>query len=253
MPHYYSHTHLTAASSSNFQLIINAALKLYRERTKNDIFVHPLATQLQICDDVRSFVAVLQEQVQRLDHSRNDHERWKIPKKWRGTTLNVLLAIAGTLGVVGLLVFLIFIWRIIFPVDAIIVAIWALLSAANDAGESRNILEDAFERIECFVKRLEIYTEVPLTTEMMDMIVQIMVEVLVILEIATNEIEQGQMKRIVMKLPVIASTDLDDAFYRLKKLTHEEALMAVAQTFKERHTIDEGVKGVVNTVMANGH
>jgi len=44
-----------------------------------------------------------------------------------------------------------------------------------------------------FFRRLETYTQVPLTTKMMDMIVQIMVEVLSILGIATKEIKQGRM------------------------------------------------------------
>jgi hypothetical protein len=44
-----------------------------------------------------------------------------------------------------------------------------------------------------FFRRLETYTQVPLTTEMMDMMIQIMVEVLSILGIATKEIKQGRM------------------------------------------------------------
>ncbi len=44
-----------------------------------------------------------------------------------------------------------------------------------------------------FFGRLETYTRVPPTAEMMDMIVQIMVEVLSILGIATKEIKQGRM------------------------------------------------------------
>ena len=51
---------------------------------------------------------------------------------------------------------------------------------------------DIFERIEIFSRRLEIYTEVPQTTEMMDLVIQIMVEVLSILAIATKEIKQGR-------------------------------------------------------------
>ena len=39
-----SQSHL-AASSSNFQLIINNALKAYEKRTKNDLLAHPLAAQ----------------------------------------------------------------------------------------------------------------------------------------------------------------------------------------------------------------
>jgi hypothetical protein len=50
---------------------------------------------------------------------------------------------------------------------------------------------DIFERIESFFRRLEIYTEVPPTPEMMDVIAKIMVEVLSILAIATKEIKRG--------------------------------------------------------------
>jgi hypothetical protein len=50
-----------------------------------------------------------------------------------------------------------------------------------------------FERIEMFFRRLVIYTEVQATSEMMDIIIQIMVEVLSILGIATKEIRQSRM------------------------------------------------------------
>jgi len=52
---------------------------------------------------------------------------------------------------------------------------------------------DIFERIEMFFRRLEIYTEVPPTAQMMDNIIRIMVEVLSILGIATKEIKQGRL------------------------------------------------------------
>jgi hypothetical protein len=45
-----SHYHPTASSSSNFQLIINNALKAYEKRTKEDLLAHPLAAQLQACN-----------------------------------------------------------------------------------------------------------------------------------------------------------------------------------------------------------
>ena len=65
--------------------------------------------------------------------------------------------------------------------------------AAKDVRGGQDILVDAFERIESFFRRLEIYTEVPPTSEMMDTIVRIMVEVLSIFGIATKEIKQGRM------------------------------------------------------------
>jgi hypothetical protein len=52
---------------------------------------------------------------------------------------------------------------------------------------------DIFERIETFFRRLEVYAGVALTTEMMDTIILIMVEVLSILGIATREIRRGRM------------------------------------------------------------
>jgi hypothetical protein len=64
---------------------------------------------------------------------------------------------------------------------------------AKDARASQDTLIDIFERIEMFFRRLEIYTKAPLTMEMMDIVIQIMVEVISILGIATKEIKQGLM------------------------------------------------------------
>lgn len=57
---FMSHAH-SASSSSNFELIINNALDQYKKRTKNDLLVHPLATQLQSCDSPSVVLAVLQQ------------------------------------------------------------------------------------------------------------------------------------------------------------------------------------------------
>ena len=65
--------------------------------------------------------------------------------------------------------------------------------AVTDVRGVQDTLVDVFERVESFFRRLEIYTEVPPTTEMMDTIIRIMVEVLSILGIATKEIKQGRM------------------------------------------------------------
>ena len=64
---------------------------------------------------------------------------------------------------------------------------------AKDVRASQDTLMDIFERIESFFRRLEMYTEVPQTVEMMGTFIQIMVEVLSILGVATKEIRQGRM------------------------------------------------------------
>ena len=46
-----------------------------------------------------------------------------------------------------------------------------------------------------FFRRLDVYTGVPPTNEMMDLIIQIMAEVLSILGIATKVIKQGRMSQ----------------------------------------------------------
>jgi hypothetical protein len=51
---------------------------------------------------------------------------------------------------------------------------------------------------------------------------------------------------------LIGRTDLEDAFKRLDKLTHEEARMAVAQNLKATHNVDQRVRGVANAVVAVG-
>ena len=43
---------------------------------------------------------------------------------------------------------------------------------------------------------------------------------------------------------------MEDALRRLDKLTQEEARMATAQNLKVTHTVDKGVKEVVDAVVA---
>jgi hypothetical protein len=89
-----SHSHLTA-SSSNFQLIIDNALKVYEKRTKKNLRAHPLASQIQACDSPNAILVVLQQQVHGLDQSRGSDDRWT---KWLDPTVSVLYALSGTLG-----------------------------------------------------------------------------------------------------------------------------------------------------------
>jgi hypothetical protein len=65
--------------------------------------------------------------------------------------------------------------------------------AVRDVRASHGTIIDIFERMESFFLRLEIYVEVQPTTEMRDIIIKIMVEVLSILAIATKEINQCRL------------------------------------------------------------
>ena len=66
------------------------------------------------------------------------------------------------------------------------------LQAAKDARASQSTILDIFERIEMFFRRLDAYTQVEPTSEMIELMVQITVEVFSILGIATKELKQGR-------------------------------------------------------------
>ena len=87
----------SSSSSSNFQVVINNALKDYEKRTKKNLLTHPLASQLQACDSPGDILAVLRQQI--LNQSRSTDERWT---KWLDPTINVLLTFSQTVGTVGL-------------------------------------------------------------------------------------------------------------------------------------------------------
>ena len=115
-----------------------------------------------------------------------------------------------------------------------------------------------------FLRRLEIYTRVPPTPEMMDIAVRIIAEVLSIAGIAMKDIKQGRMSKYSLVITsllievcsekfakkLIGRTEMEDSLKRLNRLTQEEAHMAIAQNLKITHTVDKGVREVVDTVVA---
>jgi len=122
---------------------------------------------------------------------------------------------------------------------------------------------DIFGRIESFFRRLEIYTQLPPTTEMMDTIIQIMVEVLAILGIATKEMKEGRISEYfgtmwMSSMPerssgkygkrLIGRNDMEDALKTLDKLTQEEERMAIAENLRATHAVDERVRAVNDRV-----
>ena len=82
------------SSSSNFQAIFSAAVKAYERRTKKDLLLHPLASQLQACNSLASILAVLQGQIDDLDQAQESNGRLT---KWLDPTVNVLLAFSATI------------------------------------------------------------------------------------------------------------------------------------------------------------
>jgi hypothetical protein len=67
--------------------------------------------------------------------------------------------------------------------------------AASGVTSSYDALLDLFDCLGNFLKRLEVYTTIPLTPIMIDIIVKIMVELLSVLSLATKQVKQGRFSK----------------------------------------------------------
>jgi hypothetical protein len=86
--------------------------------------------------------------------------------------------------------------------------------AAKDASASQEKLIELFNRIERFFQRLEIYIGITPTTAMTDIIIEIMVEVLTILAIATKEVKRGRLSELVSRRFIILDSHLIRKVYQ---------------------------------------
>ena len=67
--------------------------------------------------------------------------------------------------------------------------------AADGVSSSYDALVDLFECVGNFLKRLRIYTDLPMTPSMTDIAVKIMVELLSVFSLATKHIRQGRLSK----------------------------------------------------------
>ena len=67
----------------------------------------------------------------------------------------------------------------------------SLNQATKDVSTSYNALIDLLESIENFLSRLDIYTKVPLTAAMTDIVMKLLVEIISTLALATKQAKQG--------------------------------------------------------------
>ena len=70
-----------------------------------------------------------------------------------------------------------------------------MLQTASKISSSYDALVDLFEIVGSFLKRLRIYTDLPLPPLMTEISVKIMVELLSVLALATKQIKQGRFSK----------------------------------------------------------
>jgi hypothetical protein len=124
---------------------------------------------------------------------------------------------------------------------------------------SYNDLIELFERLGNYLKRLEIYTTIPPSSLMTELIVKIMVELLSVLALATKKYKEGRISKcavIIHRRWTQRSTekfikkfseerDMEDALQRLDRLTQEDVRTAVAQTLGVVHGLVDDVRGLM--------
>ena len=118
---------------------------------------------------------------------------------------------------------------------------------------------DLFECLGNFLKRLEIYTTIPPTQIMTDIIIKIMAELLSVIALATKQIKQGRFSKcaVMYTLPLaqfstekftkklLGENEMEAVLQRLDRLTEDEARITVAQTLGVVH----GLVGNMKVVM----
>lgn len=72
------------------------------------------------------------------------------------------------------------------------------MQAASRVSSSYDILLDLFECLGNFLKRLDIYTNIPPSPIMTDIIIKIMLELLRVLALATKQVRQGRFSKHVI-------------------------------------------------------
>jgi len=210
------------SGSARFQELFESALRAYEKKTGITLSRHPLAVKLQSCDSVEGVTALLQDQ------AKNFHKSDKIIKPMETivsilTPLSFAASLPDTLGLVrkdalmscftSLTVFI----QSFPPAKAIQACLSVLLDVraslffsskrpcdtqvnqtAKGVIASWDALVGLLESIGHFVRRHNIYTEIPLSSAMVEIVVQIMVELISILALETEKFKRHQLSESVL-------------------------------------------------------
>ena len=205
--------------SSRLRTLFELALEDYEIQTKISLAKHPLAQTLENCHSVESITTVLQDQARTLGEYRG---RDRIMESIRRTISfldkhSATTALGDGIGLVRrktlMMVFHVsdIDLQAFSPAKALHTGLGVLIAvcfshdptwrircdtrvhqAAKGVVDSYGALVDLLEAIEHFLKPLDIYTEVPPTPAMDELVVNTMMELLSTLALATKGLKQGR-------------------------------------------------------------
>jgi len=136
-----------------------------------------------------------------------------------------------------------------------------VFQAASDVSSSYDTLLDLFECLGGFLKRLDIYVNIPPTPIMTDIIVKILVELLSVLALATKQIRQGRLSKHIIIIiynlsaaqysiekfakKLLGESEVEATLQRLDRLNRDEVLITVAQTLDVVHGLVNNTRVVM--------
>jgi len=222
------------SASSRVRALFEFALQAYEKKTGITLAKHPLAVQLQSCHTIESITGLVQDQALAFGDFQGKDRIMKSIK----STVSILTALSAT-ACLGDAIGLPF-----PPTKAIYAGVAILLAVAKGMNSSYEALVDLLESIECLLWRLDIYTQIPHSTAMDEMVVKIMAELLSILAQVTKELKQGQWTKSTKKR--FSEKDVEAVLRRLDRLTQDEAQMTAAEIFKVVYGLVQNMNVVVD-------
>ncbi|KAH8979210.1 hypothetical protein EDB92DRAFT_1821139 [Lactarius akahatsu] len=175
----------------SFPAIIDKALADYHDQIGVELDKHPFADELRGRDSPDDVLKLLEDKANAFEVYRDGNRKLI---NWLSPVVRVIHTLTGVLGEA---IPLQAAKAIFVGVDVLITVLPLTFStdAANGVSSSYDALADLFECIGNFLKRLRIYTDIPLTPSMVDIIVKIMVELLSVFALATKQIKQGRFSK----------------------------------------------------------
>ncbi|KAH9992213.1 hypothetical protein BJV74DRAFT_977480, partial [Russula compacta] len=214
-----------------------AALTDYVIQTGVDPTEHPFSKKLEACQSANAVLEFLQNKAEQFKEYRDGNRKLIDFLSPIVQTLHVLSGVLHSASMDSEDGF--------FPlqsVQSIFVCIDVLLDAAIEVEGSYDAILDFFEPLANFLGRFHIYAKIP--SAMYDTVVKILVEILSVLALATNQIKQGQFKKFAKKL--LGESDVEAVLQRLDRLTLEDSRMTAVQTSAVVHGLIYNMRVVLD-------
>ena len=213
------------SSCVSSRALFQSALEAYKKTTGISLVEHPLTLQLQNCRSVESAIALLQNQI-RVSSDFGENERLK------GSVTSIISILSGLSATAALDWGLVLVRQKVLMVCSTIPTVlcrhshlkmqYSLVSqsylpyvpfrylrhayrcdvqvhqATKGIDSGYDALVDLFESVARFLKRLAIYTQIPYTTALDEVLVRILMELLSTFALATKALEHGRSSESVL-------------------------------------------------------